>query len=146
MMEEDPPGLDAACGAVAELLDALEPVVGVPPERVLLGGFSRGAVVATEVALRGGRPLAGLLLFSPTFARAALWRSLMRSRPALPVFMAHGRRDTFHPLALAEALRDELAAAGHTVDWVDFEDGHAVAPVAVARASVFVRRAVERWT
>jgi predicted esterase len=49
-------------------------------------------------------------------------------------------------MALAAWLRDELASAGHPVDWVEFDGGHAVAPVAVARASAFLRRAIERRT
>jgi len=146
MAAEAPAGLGAACDGVEALLDALEPVIGIPPERVVIGGFSRGAVVATEVALRGGRPLAGLLLFSATFARAEAWRALMRAARPLPVFLAHGRDDPFHPLRLAAQLRDELTAAGNPVEWVESDGGHAVAPVALARASIFLRRALARWT
>lgn len=144
MMDRDPPGLDAACDAVDALLDALPTVVGVPLERVVLGGFSRGAVVATQVALRGRRPLAGLLLLSTTIVRAGIWRAQMRGRTPLPILLAHGRADPFHPPDLAAVLRDDLAAAGHAVDWVEHDAGHAVPPIALARSSIFLRRALER--
>ncbi len=142
MIDRDPPGLDAACDAVEALLDALPTVVGVAPERTVLGGFSRGAVVATQVALRGRRPLAGLLLLSTTMVRAGIWRAQMRTRPPLPTLLAHGRTDPFHPPDLAAVLRDDLAAAGYPVDWVEHDAGHGIPPVALAGSSVFLRRAL----
>ena len=43
-------------------------------------------------------------------------------------------------------LRDDLAAAGHPVDWVEHDAGHAVPPIALARSSIFLCRALERST
>src|SRR5262249_57960929 len=52
---EEPAGLAAARAKVLELLDALDG----PSERTVIGGFSQGAMLATDVVLRTERPFAG---------------------------------------------------------------------------------------
>ena len=63
----------------------------------MLGGFSQGAMVASEVAFRSDTPLAGLILLSGTTVDEASWRAHYASRRGLPVFVAHGRRDGVWP-------------------------------------------------
>jgi predicted esterase len=54
------PGLSSALRVIADLLARLEEA-GLPPERVMLLGFSQGACLATEFAARHARRYGGLV-------------------------------------------------------------------------------------
>ena len=83
------------------------------PKRVFLGGFSQGAVMTYEVALRepdrfrGAAVLSGILFGSAT---AALPARADLSRDSF--FVAHGTADTVIPFAAATSARANLAKLG----------------------------------
>ena len=53
--------------------------------------------------------------------------------------MSHGRNDTLLPFAVAEILRDRLAAAGAKVDWLPFVGGHEIPPTVLDAVGTFLR-------
>lgn len=134
-----PEGLDEARAALVAALDALEARLSVRPGQLVLGGFSQGAMLSLDVALRTERPLAGLLLLSGTIIAEGEWAPRMASRAGLRVFQSHGREDEILPFAIAEHLRDMLSEAGLAVDWVPFRGGHGITPVVLDRLGAFLR-------
>lgn len=130
-----PEGLTEANAKVTAMLRELE-----PGERVLIGGFSQGAMLACDVVLRSTDPFVGLVMMSGTYLAASEWTPLMAQRKGLPVFMSHGREDPLLPFALAESLRDAMKAAGLEVEWVPFSGGHGVAPEVIDRLNGFVNQ------
>ncbi|HTM19048.1 MAG TPA: hypothetical protein VL172_01015 [Kofleriaceae bacterium] len=137
---DEPAGLAEVRDALAAAIAEIEEELGAPPARTVFGGFSQGSMLATDLALRGDRPLAGLLLWSGTLLAADAWRALAPRRTGLPVFMSHGRQDALLPFAAAERLRDLLAGAGLPVDWVEFRGGHEIPPAALRGAAAFLAR------
>ncbi len=123
-----PEGLDAARAHLDTLLDDLEHEG--PPGPLVLGGFSQGAMLSCDLALRTSRPLAGLVLFSGARIGAGAWRSLYASRRGLRVFVSHGRSDDDLSFAAAESFQRELSDAGWEVTWCPFEGGHEIPLVA----------------
>src|SRR6478735_6210276 len=105
LIAEVPPGIDEARAAVIELLDVLERDFGARPEQTVLGGFSQGAMLATDVVLRTSRPFGGLALLSGTLISHDEWLPLMAARRGLSVLQSHGRGDPVLPFELAERLR-----------------------------------------
>jgi phospholipase/carboxylesterase len=136
---EVPEGMPAARERVLALLDEVERTLGAAPERTILGGFSQGAMLACDVALRAERQLAGLVLLSGTLLCEHEWRPLMPRRRGLRVFQSHGAVDPLLPFALAERLRDALVEAGVDLDWVAFRGGHEIPPAVLARLQTFLR-------
>jgi phospholipase/carboxylesterase len=128
MSREVPEGLVEARDGVTALLEAALPALGARPGATVLGGFSQGAMLACDVALRDPRPWAGLALLSPTLIAAPEWEALAPRRAGLPVFMSHGRADPLLPFPFSERLRDLLTGAGLAVTWRPFEGGHEVGP------------------
>lgn len=124
LTREVPEGIEAARDAILGLLSALERDFGAAPEHTLLGGFSQGAMLATDVVLRTERAFAGLAILSGTSICHDEWLPLMQARRDLPTLQSHGRTDPVLPFALAEQLRDELVAAGLPVEFVAFNGGH----------------------
>ncbi|HTE49577.1 MAG TPA: hypothetical protein VK698_01805 [Kofleriaceae bacterium] len=140
LADEVPPGLAGAREGVIAMLDALAAELGVPDERIVLGGFSQGAMLSCDVALRTGRQLAGLVLMSGTMLCRPEWLALLPRRASLRVFQSHGTQDPMLPFELARELRDEMTRAGIPVDWIEFGGGHEIPRQALVGASVFLGR------
>jgi len=137
LTRERPEGLDAARARVVSVLDALEALH--PRAKVVLGGFSQGAMLACDVALREGRSLAGLVLLSGTLLCEDEWTALFPKLAPLPVFQSHGTRDDVLPFVFAERLRDGLRSAGVKVDWVSFDGGHGIVDEVLSGLGAFLR-------
>lgn len=140
LSNEVPVGMAEANAQIQAMLDELEARFSVPSAGLVLGGFSQGAMLACDVALRSARKLSGLVILSGTLLDESNWTRLMPSRRGLPVFMSHGRADPLLPFALAERLRDCLAAAGLTPEFVPFSGGHGIADSALHALSAFITR------
>jgi phospholipase/carboxylesterase len=144
LARENPPGLKAARSAVVEMLGALEQELAAPPERVVLGGFSQGAMLATDVVLRAERPPAGLVILSGAPICADEWKELAANRAGLPVLQSHGRADPILPYQGGEWLRDLLAGSRLPVDFVAFNGGHGIPSGVLERLGPFVVSATSR--
>lgn len=93
---EDEDGIKKATEAVHHLI-AEEEAIGIPSNRIVLGGFSQGGALALYSALRYTKPLAGVIALS-------CWLPLFRQFPAaaignkdVPVMQCHGELDTVVP-------------------------------------------------
>lgn len=135
----EPAELDAARQHVAALLDAVERELSVAPEQIVLGGFSQGAMLATDFVLRSERPFAGLVAFSGTLMCKRVWSEAAPARRGLRVVQSHGRADPILPYANAEALRDLLVAAGLAVEFCPFAGGHGIPDAALERLSALLQ-------
>jgi phospholipase/carboxylesterase len=123
-----PPGMSDANARIVALLDELQ--TRLAPSRVVLGGFSQGAMLACDVALRSDRPLAGVALLSGTLLARDEWTARVAHRRGMPVFQSHGTEDAMLAYVQAEKLRDLLRQGGADVTWVPFRGGHEIpAPV-----------------
>jgi phospholipase/carboxylesterase len=125
---------------VEALLDGVESMLGHPRGKLVLGGFSQGAMLSLDIALRSSRALAGVVLLSGTHIASEEWAGRLESRRGLPVFMSHGQADALLPFSISERLRDALAAHGMEVEWMPFRGGHEIPESVIEGASAFLRR------
>lgn len=132
---EIPEGLVGARTQVMRLLEQLEARHGVTPDRLVLGGFSQGAMLALDVALHRPAPPAALVLMSGTIIAESEWAPRWATLAGVPVLLSHGRSDLLLPFAIAELLRDRLVEAGAVVDWQPFLGGHEIPMVVLAAAT-----------
>jgi phospholipase/carboxylesterase len=137
---ESPAGLPSAHAEITSVLDALVSELAVPPDQLLLGGFSQGAMLACDLALRTQRRLAGLILLSCTLLSRAEWQPLMAARAGLPVLLTHGRSDPLLPHDRAVELRDLMRQAGIDVQWYDFPGGHEVPSTVLGELNDFLTK------
>lgn len=138
VMNEVPAGLASARDSLVAMLDAYERESKTPGDRIVLGGFSQGSMLALDVALRTGRPLAGLALLSGTLLAVHEWVPLMASRRELHVFQSHGTEDPILPYAIAEKLRHVMQDAGMVVSFTSFDDGHGIPPAVMRDLGQFL--------
>lgn len=139
----DPPGMAPARATFRKLVNEVAETTSLPLGRIALGGFSQGAMLATDTALRLEEPCAGLVILSGTLLLEDVWRSKARARSGLPVFMSHGRQDPLLGYGAAQALAHLLSESGLAVEFHGFEGGHTIAPDAVAKLSAFLARVLK---
>ncbi len=139
---EVPDGLARARIAVQQMLAQLD--AQFPGHRLVLGGFSQGAMVSLDAALHRAAPPAGLVLMSGTLIAAPVWQPRMATLAGVPVLLSHGQHDAVLPFSVAELLRDELTAAGAAVDWEPFSGGHEIPAQVIDAASALLRAVAER--
>ncbi|MEJ7730262.1 MAG: hypothetical protein WKG00_13720 [Polyangiaceae bacterium] len=141
LAEQVPDGLAEARAALEAAVEALCERFAVARERLVIGGFSQGAMISTEVGLHAATPFAGLALLSGNLLSAASWRAAARSSgPKQHVFMSHGRADPILPFEGAEALRRMLEESGAAVEWVAHGGQHEIPPLVVQRLGAFLRQ------
>lgn len=114
--EQLSPWLESALRVIDEIVDTVIGA-GIPAEKIVLGGFSQGAMLSLEYASRGRRTIGGVIAFSgsvigpvnashPPFADVS----------GLPVFIGCGTADSWITEEAARRSAELFTAAGAKVD------------------------------
>ncbi len=118
---------------VAQAVQSAAEQLGIPPERVVVGGFSQGGIMALS-----------LLLTKPALMQAAMvWHSRLLqqvvplSAPAdamrgKQLWLSHGTHDNVIPLAHAHAIAHHMAPLPVTVSYHEFPSAHEIRPSELA--------------
>ena len=120
---EDLEGIRASQKLIEKLIEE-QPV---PPEKVVLAGFSQGGAIVLQTALRYPKKLAGVMALStylPLSPTLAAERNAANAQ--LPIFMAHGQYDDIIPIRRAQDSRDLLKQLQFPVEWHEYPMPHSV--------------------
>jgi phospholipase/carboxylesterase len=115
-----------------EALIAREGERGVPPERIVLAGFSQGGAVTLAAGLRRTTPLAGLVALSTYLTTVPTEVDVPDAARRQPVFLAHGTHDPVVPFAAGQQSAHVLGGLGLDVDWHAYPMAHQVCAEQVA--------------
>jgi phospholipase/carboxylesterase len=138
-----PEGLVQARRGLMSLLSELSAATKLPYGRIVLGGFSQGGMVTTDVALRLEEAPAGLCILSGTMICQDEWKQRAEKRKGLPVLQSHGRYDDVLKFPQAEKLRELLTNAGLPVEFIPFNGPHTIAPEVLERMAEFLHTRLE---
>lgn len=125
---EIPDGLVDARTKLAAWLTALEARYSFDTTKLVLGGFSQGAMLSLDAALHRATPPAAIIQLSGTLIAESQWRPLYAKLATVPILQSHGRVDPLLPFSIAELLRDDLTAAGAKVTFMPFNGAHEIPP------------------
>ena len=137
---EVPDGLAEARAQASRLVDAVKERFSIDDRRLVLGGFSQGAMLALDVALHREAAPGALALLSGTLIAELEWQPRLARLAGVPVFQAHGRQDMLLPFAVAEVLRDRLRDGGADVAWHAFAGGHEIPPAVLAALAGWLQK------
>ena len=130
---------DKGIRASQKLLEKLIEEQPVPPEKIVLAGFSQGGAIVLQTALRYPKRLAGLMALSTYLPLAAtLDAERSRENAQIPIFMAHGQYDDIIPLRRAQESRSVLEKSGYRVEWHEYPMPHSVCGEEVGHISKFL--------
>jgi phospholipase/carboxylesterase len=98
---------------------------GVPPEHIVIAGFSQGGAVAYHVALGYPQRLAGLMTLSTYFATNDNI-SYSDANTDMPILIEHGTHDPVVPVILGEQAQQLLSTKGYDVAYHTYPMAHQV--------------------
>jgi phospholipase/carboxylesterase len=134
----DPGTFFSTAPRLAAFLDSLP----VPPGRIVLGGFSQGAVMSWAMSLGPSRPAPAAVVALSGFLPRVDGYSLDPERLAgLPVAVAHGLLDPVIPARFGAEASETLAAAGAEVLRLETAVPHMVDPAWLPPLRELVARA-----
>jgi predicted esterase len=115
-IEQNEPNLSSALGLIARLLHDLEQQ-NVPPERVVLLGFSQGACLTLEFAARNAQRYAAVVALSGgLIGPSGTPRTYSGNFGATPVFMGCSDVDAHIPVERVRESADVFRRMGAVVD------------------------------
>jgi len=123
-----------------QLLSDLE----LPASRMVLGGFSQGSMLTTDLALHLAEKPAGLVIYSGTLLSEEDWRARSQTCTGMSILQSHGRSDPLLPFTLAEELRDMFLQSGADVEFHAFPGMHTIPQVAMQATMRLLKSLLER--
>lgn len=134
--DHSPPGIDQSRELLCETIECLcEPLAGESTPLVM-GGFSQGAMLTMDTALRGTVSAPKQLFqFSGTIVCKSQWESRLSRLKDTPVFQSHGKIDPILPFTSAVALCEMLEQADVDVDFHSFVGPHTIDMESVQRSA-----------
>ena len=123
-----------------EMIASASQQLGVPPERVVVGGFSQGGIMALS-----------LLLTQPSRVRAAMvWHSRLLPQvvphiappeafEGKALWVSHGSADNVIPPSAAQATRELARGLPLALSGADFPGGHEIRPAELQGALAWLQ-------
>lgn len=134
-------GLDAAAADLNAFLDARLVDEGLTEDRMVLVGFSQGAMMSMHVAPRRTTAVAGIVAISGRLLRPEAVISEATVKP--PVLLIHGNQDPVVPFSDMSNAGNALVAAGFPVYGHVMEGtGHGISPDGLGAALQFMRERI----
>jgi phospholipase/carboxylesterase len=133
-----PKGMDKAYDAAMEMLRQLR----VPWNQIILGGFSQGAMLATELYLRAPEKPAGLAILSGTLLHQEEWKKLIPARAGEKFFQSHGQMDPTLGFKQAQQLETLLNQNGMKGSLLGFKGGHEIPAQVVTKLGEYINNQI----
>lgn len=137
-----PPELEQLLPRVWKMIDSFK----VPWNKIILGGFSQGAMLAIETYLSAPELPAGLISLSGALIRKNEWTSRLVERQnqalvsgqTLKAFFSHGENDTVLPSSGTQKLIQLFKTHGYHCDFSSFRGGHEIPLPTITKAQSYL--------
>ena len=122
-------------------LDRITEDYPTPEGKLVVAGFSQGALMALDSGLRTTRRLAGIVAMSGGLYE----RDLVDLKPlaGLPVLIAHGTVDDVVPVQYSRRARHVLEESGLNVAFHEYRMGHQIVQEEAEDVRAFLQRVLE---
>ena len=131
-----PPGMDQARASADVLVKGLRK----DHKKLVIGGFSQGAMLSTDIALSNPGLVDGLMALSGTLLDEENWKKKAASLKGLPFFQSHGKKDLILPYDGAVGLEKLLVSAGLKGELLSFEGGHEIPHTVLVSIGIFLQK------
>lgn len=131
----NPKGLDEARKSLIEFLGLL----AVPYSKVILGGFSQGAMLAVDTFLTREEIPLGLLILSGTILNELKWKELAPKKEGFHFLQSHGLVDDLLPYTASRRLEGLLSNARLKSEFIHFPGGHTIPDIVMRKISNYIK-------
>jgi phospholipase/carboxylesterase len=136
----DQKGIEESMTLLQNLI-AKEQQRGIPPNKIVLAGFSQGAVIALLTGLKFSTPLAGIIALSGFLPHSEkLMSETNAANYTTPIFVAHGTEDTVVPYTLGLHTSDMLQRNKYLVSWHSYKMPHSVCQEEIGDLANWLRK------
>lgn len=136
----EPASLARSRARVSEFLDEAIRRFPTPARKIVLAGFSQGALMALDVGLRRD-DLAGIVAMSGALDERDI--PDLTARKNQPVLIVHGTFDEMINVNMARRARRVLESHGLNPEYQEFPMGHHVSAESIATVAAFIQRCLE---
>jgi len=143
--KEDSDGYADSVRRVEKVIGTLlERNPGLRRDRIIVGGFSQGAVIALSVLLRAQYPLAGIVALSGHLPERDLLLErldepgLSYNRRGVPVLVCHGTKDTTVKFEWGKLSAKKMKDSGMNVLWKSYPVDHSTTDEEMSNVISFV--------
>lgn len=133
--------LRASLDALAEFLDTVKASYPVDPQRVVLLGFSQGAVMSLGAQALRPESLAGVIALSGYFPIEV--ESDAGNLVGRPAFVAHGVHDDIIPVEAGRRTRDLLERHGVDLTYCEYPMAHQVSGEEMADVRAWLDKSLD---
>lgn len=134
MAEETPKDLKKIRDMAFEMIRQL----GIPWNKLILGGFSQGSMLAQEIYAHAPEKPAGLIILSGTLLNQEELRVKMSEKTGGHFFQSHGESDMVLGIKQARKLEGLLQQAGLKGHCLSFRGGHEIPAQVVQKMSQWI--------
>lgn len=140
LRKESPELLPVSREKVHGVITKLQGELGLNMAQTIVGGFSQGAMLTTDLALHAAEKPAGLVIWSGTLLNEADWRAHAASLQGMPIIQSHGTNDQILPFAASRWLQEMLKEGGAEVRFIEFQGVHTIPPAALDATGQMIRQ------
>jgi phospholipase/carboxylesterase len=120
---------------ILKFIDEMVARYPTPPGKLILAGFSQGALMSLDVGFRTQQQLAGIVVMS-----GALYEDELPNLRPLPLIIVHGVDDEVIPVLAARRVRRVLEGHGLQPEYHEFPMGHWVTEESLKVVGDFMER------
>jgi phospholipase/carboxylesterase len=135
LRNEKPEGLENSHQLLVKMIQEIQDRTNLPMSRFVLGGFSQGSMLATDVSLRSDDKPAGLMVFSGTLLCESEWGPLIGQLSETRILQSHGRQDPVLPYDNAVLLHEHFEKNGIKNEFISFDGIHTIPMEALTRSA-----------
>lgn len=140
---QDEVGIQESTQAIHGLIEK-EKQLGIPVDRIILGGFSQGGAIALYCGLRYPQRLAGIMALSTYLPLSAtLPQEISEANRDTSIFMVHGNDDQVLPLQWALGSRDILLELAYPVEFKIYPMPHSVCAEEIKDIANWIKKVLE---
>lgn len=126
---------------VAQMLASAAQQLGIPPERLVVGGFSQGGVMALSLLLTQPQLMqAAMVLHSRLLSQVLPLVAPSEALQGKQLWVSHGTRDQVIPLASAHAIRALVETLPIALSYAEFPNAHEITQQELDEAMVWLQR------
>jgi phospholipase/carboxylesterase len=131
-----PEGLLKARQELTKMVEAL----GVPWNKIFIGGFSQGSMLAVDLYLNAPEAPAGLIVLSGSLLNKNELKPLLENRKGEKFFQSHGEVDSVLPIKGARQLESFLNQGGMKGGLQSFSGGHEIPAKVLAKLGEYLNQ------
>ncbi|MDQ3283800.1 MAG: dienelactone hydrolase family protein [Acidobacteriota bacterium] len=138
-----PPVHESVVESREEMLRFIDEITNkypTPEGKLIIAGFSQGALMSLDAGLRTKKKIAGIIAMSGGLYEEELID--LKPHAGLPVLIAHGTMDDVVPVNYARRARAVLESAGLDVEYYEYPMSHQIAAEEAEHVRGFVERVI----